>query len=356
MMTTPTTKTPGETAMPTLLDVAQMCLAPERDAFDSYFDWHSRLYWAAKAAIDSHRASAAAQAEAKLRGELDAVNGRIEAAKKLVNDLIHNIGKVDESFMSANRKHATIADLNGISAALVSAQSPPAPKPAEVAGRLEWEWDGEFYIADNTAGIKTGDGELARFVFSFKDYSQRFESGSSGLLISGDQKFHTIPEAKAFCESRNEQLMRERGLLPETDAEKLANEIAFNEGWQEHISDLLDAMRPFVMLAKVTSGRIPTEKLSFANWRCLAKAFDAAIFALHSDAPPKRPLETEIPVAANQPAGQKAEPEFITILRGVASIVTKQREGRYSTESDAVQALELIKILANGFLEKEGAK
>ncbi len=64
--------------------------------------------------------------------------------------------------------------------------------------------------------------------------------------------------------------------------EENANEIAFNEGWQEHISDLLDAMKPFVRLVKETDGRIPTERLSFANWHGLTKAFDAAVSALNA--------------------------------------------------------------------------
>ncbi len=58
--------------------------------------------------------------------------------------------------------------------------------------------------------------------------------------------------------------------------EELANEIAFND-----ISDLLDAMKPFVRLVKETDGHIPTERLSFANWHQLSKAFDAAVFALN---------------------------------------------------------------------------
>ena len=39
---------------------------------------------------------------------------------------------------------------------------------------------------------------------------------------------------------------------------------------------LYKAARPFVRLLKGTSGRIPTELLSFANWQELARAYDQA--------------------------------------------------------------------------------
>jgi hypothetical protein len=39
---------------------------------------------------------------------------------------------------------------------------------------------------------------------------------------------------------------------------------------------LYKAVQPFVWLMKGTSGRIPTERLSFANWHELAKAYDEA--------------------------------------------------------------------------------
>lgn len=52
--------------------------------------------------------------------------------------------------------------------------------------------------------------------------------------------------------------------------------LAFNEGLTEHIGDMLEAMKPFVEIIKETSGRIPVERLSFADWHGLAKVFDAA--------------------------------------------------------------------------------
>ncbi len=68
-----------------------------------------------------------------------------------------------------------------------------------------------------------------------------------------------------------------------TAIKELGNQIAYNEGYQEHIGDLLNAMKPFVVLVKDTDGRIPSEKLSFADWHTLAKAFDYTASCLDSD-------------------------------------------------------------------------
>lgn len=84
----------------------------------------------------------------------------------------------------------------------------------------------------------------------------------------------------------------------------LADQIAFNEGLQEHIGDLLDAMKPFVSLMKETSGRIPTERLSFADWHKLTKAFDAAKQAVCVPAAPS--AEASTPAARDEDAGAKA--------------------------------------------------
>jgi hypothetical protein len=81
----------------------------------------------------------------------------------------------------------------------------------------------------------------------------------------------------------------------------LADQIAFNEGLQEHIGDLLDAMKPFVSLMKETSGRIPTERLSFADWHKLTKAFDAAKQAVCVPAAPS--AEASTPAARDEDAG-----------------------------------------------------
>jgi hypothetical protein len=43
------------------------------------------------------------------------------------------------------------------------------------------------------------------------------------------------------------------------------------EQLRAELSALRDAVRPFVRLVKTTSGRIPTERLSFADWHALAK-------------------------------------------------------------------------------------
>jgi hypothetical protein len=61
----------------------------------------------------------------------------------------------------------------------------------------------------------------------------------------------------------------------------LSNERAYNEGWQEHIGDLLAAIRPFADLVSTTDGRIPVERLSFYNWHTLTKAYKAAKWALN---------------------------------------------------------------------------
>ncbi len=41
------------------------------------------------------------------------------------------------------------------------------------------------------------------------------------------------------------------------------------------VGDLLDATKTFANLVKDTSGNIPTERLSFADWHRLVKAYDA---------------------------------------------------------------------------------
>jgi hypothetical protein len=42
------------------------------------------------------------------------------------------------------------------------------------------------------------------------------------------------------------------------------------------IAMLREALKPFVDLVKSTSGRIPYERLSLANWSQLCKAYDSA--------------------------------------------------------------------------------
>ena len=43
------------------------------------------------------------------------------------------------------------------------------------------------------------------------------------------------------------------------------------EIWEFIVATLREAVQPFVRLMKSTSGRIPTERLSFADWHALAK-------------------------------------------------------------------------------------
>ena len=53
----------------------------------------------------------------------------------------------------------------------------------------------------------------------------------------------------------------------------------FNEGLDEHISDLLDAMEPFVASAK---DRLGSKRLSIKDWDRLAKAYDHAVTCLRT--------------------------------------------------------------------------
>jgi len=45
---------------------------------------------------------------------------------------------------------------------------------------------------------------------------------------------------------------------------------------REKARDLVCAMEPFARLVNTTSGRIPVEQLSLANWHDLAKAYNKA--------------------------------------------------------------------------------
>jgi len=44
-------------------------------------------------------------------------------------------------------------------------------------------------------------------------------------------------------------------------------------GWLQELIELREAVAPFADLVNKTSGRIPTERLSLANWHALVKAF-----------------------------------------------------------------------------------
>lgn len=84
---------------------------------------------------------------------------------------------------------------------------------------------------------------------------------------------------------------------------------AYAEGWQEHVSDLMDAMRPFADLMSTTSGRIPTERLSFAHWHSLAKAYKYAKSCVEMDNHPSAaPTPEPGEAAPQQPASPQSEP------------------------------------------------
>lgn len=54
---------------------------------------------------------------------------------------------------------------------------------------------------------------------------------------------------------------------------ELAERIAYAEGVDEHVSDMLDAMRPFAEALKAGD---PISKISFDNWKTLQKAYSHA--------------------------------------------------------------------------------
>lgn len=55
------------------------------------------------------------------------------------------------------------------------------------------------------------------------------------------------------------------------------------EGWQQHVSDLLDAIRPFYDLSSGANGRIPLDKPDYGDWDKLWKAYKAAKTAMRID-------------------------------------------------------------------------
>jgi len=73
---------------------------------------------------------------------------------------------------------------------------------------------------------------------------------------SADRSVVTSTSAKMFAECMAAPI--------EAQVEQLRSEL----------HALRDAVRPFVRLVKDTSGKIPTERLSFADWHTLAKVGD----------------------------------------------------------------------------------
>ena len=71
-----------------------------------------------------------------------------------------------------------------------------------------------------------------------------------------DRSFVTSTSAKMFAEHMTQPI--------EAQVEQLRAEL----------TALREAVQPFVRLMKGTSGRIPTERLSFADWHALAKVGD----------------------------------------------------------------------------------
>ena len=68
----------------------------------------------------------------------------------------------------------------------------------------------------------------------------------------------------------------DRSVVTSTSAKMFVEHMAIPieaqvEQLRAELSALRDAVRPFVRLMKDTSGRIPTERLSFADWHALAK-------------------------------------------------------------------------------------
>ena len=71
----------------------------------------------------------------------------------------------------------------------------------------------------------------------------------------------------------------DRSFVTSTSAKMFAEHMAFPieaqvEQLRAELTALREAVQPFVRLMKGTSGRIPTERLSFADWHALAKVGD----------------------------------------------------------------------------------
>ena len=82
------------------------------------------------------------------------------------------------------------------------------------------------------------------------------------LQTEFDTFFEFDSDDRSFVTSTSAKMFAEHMALPiEAQVEQLRAEL----------SALREAVQPFVRLMKSTSGRIPTERLSFADWHALAK-------------------------------------------------------------------------------------
>lgn len=63
----------------------------------------------------------------------------------------------------------------------------------------------------------------------------------------------------------------QRGGHGVTDCQREHQRLA---GWLQELIELREAVTPFAELVNTTSGRIPAERLSLANWHALVKAFN----------------------------------------------------------------------------------
>lgn len=82
------------------------------------------------------------------------------------------------------------------------------------------------------------------------------------LQTEFDTFFEFDSDDRSFVTSTSAKMFAEHMALPiEAQVEQLRAEL----------SAIREAVQPFVKLMKGTSGRIPTERLSFADWHALAK-------------------------------------------------------------------------------------
>lgn len=93
--------------------------------------------------------------------------------------------------------------------------------------------------------------------------------------------------------------------------EEEANKVFYAECWQQHVSDLLDAIRPFYDLSSGANGRIPLDKPDYADWAKLWKAYKAAKTAMRH-APviltPEGAKNLERVMDPNDPFGKPTHP------------------------------------------------
>jgi hypothetical protein len=167
------------------------------------------------------------------------------------------------------------------------------------------------------------------------------------------------------AEARIATLEREKGELRETVAEltkraeeaerEAANQFAFNEGYQEHIADLLDAAKPFVRVLKESTGNLKTQLLSFAHWHSLSKAYDYTIQCVgaESEAARNRMRDLQQRLAAAETRAQVAE-RRLEASADAAELAIQHYRCHYTVIDGDGDALPLVDKLTNGGSSEDG--